>query len=212
MIGTAITAPTAPFTSRESLNRKARRECLALRTLSGSLLTGCTSCVFCSIVSIAFTRATSRLCKSGGSWSCGIRLTRIDRALRCKPRNNVRDLLVRHRLRPIRAPIRHALIRPPGNHNAAQALIADQRKIRPIDDRTHFSCPALCITSGSFARNAMASCAVDAEGLLPTSAITRQRRPVLRNTQPRDNFLLAPLLHHPMRQHTDLLIRQHTPI
>src|ERR1700730_15056241 len=211
MIGTASTAPTAPLTSRESLNRKARRERLALRTLSGCVLAVCVSCVFCSIVSIAFTPAISRRCESKMvSRSYGIRLARITRALRCKPRNDVGDLLIRHRLRSISAPIPHALIRPPRNRNAAQVLIADQRKIRPINDGTNFSRIALCITSGSFACSSMASRAEDAESLLPTSAITRQRGPVLRNTQHSEKVLFAPLLHHPMRQHTDLLIGQHT--
>ena len=52
-------------------------------------------------------------------------LTRIDGALRCKPRNNVGNLLVRHRLPGIGAPIRHALIRPPCNRDASQSLVAD---------------------------------------------------------------------------------------
>src|SRR6266481_5523303 len=141
---------------------------------------------------------------------CGIRLTRIVRALRRKPRHKVGDLLVSHRLCSIGAPIRHALVRPPGDHNAAQTLIADQRKIRPIDNGTNLSCLALSTASGSFAGCSMASCTEDAEGLLPTSGIARQRGPVLRNTKPSEKIGLAPQLYHPVRQHADLLIGQHS--
>src|SRR5260370_15230186 len=139
-----------------------------------------------------------------------IRLARITRAFRRKPRNNVGDLLVRHRLRSMRSPIRHALIRPPGDHDAAQTLIADQRKIRLINEGANLSLAGLCIAGGPFTRSSMASRTVDAESLLPASAITRQRRPVLRNTQPGEKIGLAPLLYHPLRQHADLLISQHT--
>src|SRR5580704_13011194 len=118
------------------------------------------------------------------SWSCRIRLTGITRALRGKPRNNIGDLLIRHRLRSMRSPIRHALIRPPGDHDAAQSLIADQRKIRPIHDGANLTLAALCIAGGPFTRSSMASRTVDAESLLSTRRITGQRGLVRRKTRP----------------------------
>src|SRR5260370_28332506 len=93
-----------------------------------------------------------------------IRLARITRAFRRKPRNNVGDLLVRHRLRSMRSPIRHALIRPPGDHDAAQTLIADQRNIRPIDDGANLTRAALRLAGGPSPRSSRASRTVDAEG------------------------------------------------
>src|SRR5260370_34632021 len=118
MIGTANTAPTAPFASRESLNRKARRECPALRTLSASVRTACSFCVFGSLGFIAFAPAGVLVVgRHGASWVCRIRLGRGGRQHRCERRNYVADLLGRQWLRCIGAAIRQALVRLPRHLN-----------------------------------------------------------------------------------------------
>src|SRR5712692_12643 len=158
MIGTASTAPTAPFASRASLNRKARRECPALRTLSASVWTAFSFWVFGSLGFIAFAPAgVLVVVRHGASWVCRIRLARVDRALRCQPRNDVGNLLVRQWLRSIGAPIRHSLVRLPGNRNTAQRLIADQREIGPVDDGADPALPAPGIARDSFATRSLAS-------------------------------------------------------
>src|ERR1700733_1574863 len=111
MIGTARTAPTAPFTSKDSLNRKARRECFALRTLPDSLFTICSSCGFCSIGFIVSAPRSLVLVGRKDSWLRRIRLARIGAAPGCEPRNNVSHLLIGHGLCGIGAPVRHALVR-----------------------------------------------------------------------------------------------------
>src|SRR5260370_27269528 len=185
MIGTASTAPTAPFASRESLNRKARRECPVLRTLSASVWTACSFWVFGSLGFIAFApEGVLVVVRHGASWVCRIRLARVDRPLRCQPRNDVGDLLVRQWLRGIGAPIRHALVRLPGNRNTAQRLIADQRKIGPVDDGADPALPAPGIARDSFATRPMASSTERAEGLLTPHYLPRHVPCVIRNARP----------------------------
>ena len=106
-------------------------------------------------------------------------------------------------------PIRHSLIRPPPNRDTAQTLVADQRKVRAIDNRTHLSSPlfsspvdpspavpwhlAQKVPKTSCPRAASPSIA-DAKGGIPS----------------REKIRPAPLLHHSKRQHIDLRVAQHT--
>src|SRR5579864_2180924 len=146
MIGTARTAPTAPFTSNESLNRKARRECFALRTLSGSSLTICSFCGFCSIGFIVSAPRSLGLASRIDSWLHGIWLPGICAAFGCEPRDNICNLLVCHWLSGVCAPVRHSLLRLAGDNHAAQALIADQSKVRSINQRADLPCTALVVS------------------------------------------------------------------
>src|ERR1700730_1633574 len=73
----------------------------------------------------------------------GICRPRIRRTLRGKPSNYIRDFLFRHRFaRNISAPVGRAKFGATGNHNSAQALIADEREERMIRHGA-----ALCSTS-----------------------------------------------------------------
>src|SRR4029077_7041885 len=59
----------------------------------------------------------------------GIRLPWVLNSPRAEPRNHVGHFLVRHRLaRHIFAPVRSPQFRTSGDHDRAQALIADQRE------------------------------------------------------------------------------------
>src|ERR1700733_14415186 len=104
---------------------------------------------------------------------CGIRLTRISCPFRCEPCDDVGRLLVRQRLRSIRAPTRHPFVRPPRDRDPPKGLVADQRKIGSIDNRSQHARTVVWIASYTLARRAVASRAEHSEGLLSPPGISR---------------------------------------
>src|SRR5260370_19789830 len=82
----------------------------------------------------------------------GIRLARVQSALRCEPSNYVGNFLVGHRLAGcVSAPVRCSQFGTAGDNNGAQPLIAHQREKGIIVDSAPLLSPATSGTMSAFA-------------------------------------------------------------
>jgi hypothetical protein len=95
----------------------------------------------------------------------GIRLARIGDALRRKPGEDVGDLLVGHRLWAVSSPIRFSFVGAACDDDAAQVLVADERKIGGVDDGPEFALSGGGISIGGAAFTAR-SVATSAKNLI----------------------------------------------
>ena len=138
------------------------------------------------------------------SWRCD--------SMGCEPRDNVGNLFIGHSsrtsTRPVRTPIGHSIFRLPGDDQAAQSLVADERKIRRINKRTHG-------TLFTFRSGPIAPVTTGTEGdkrRLSLFWISSRGVGVRRDGLPLKYPRLSPGGLHSLCQDRNLLVRQHAAL
>src|SRR5260370_3691942 len=133
----------------------------------------------------------------------GIGLPGILKSTGAAPRKSVGHFLVRHRLaRHISAPARSPQFRTAGDHDRAQALIADQREKGIVrDGAALWSCTAA---------RPMARFAVGFVRYLTSLGIARRFRCIGRRIDSVENSMTAPARPHFARNEVNLFVGQHS--